>query len=126
MTSRYRLAAVLASVLAATLAAILAVAAQPAGAEAATPRLVEITARRFEFTPREITLERGQPVTLRLSSADVTHGFFQKELGIDATIEHGRPTDVSLTPAASGRYVVICDHFCGAGHGGMKLVITVP
>ena len=99
----------------------LAVAAAAQGA----PPVIEISAHRFEFTPAEITLERGRPVTLRLTSADVTHGFFQKDLGIDATVSRGEPTDVALTPKEAGRYVVICDHFCGSGHGGMKMVIVV-
>jgi len=124
---------VLAAGLGACLVALLALApssraALPEGpaVAAAGPRVVAIEAHRFEFTPKEITLERGQPVTLRLTSTDVTHGFFQKDLGIDETIERSHPTEVTLTPAAPGRYVVICDHFCGAGHGGMKMTIVVP
>jgi cytochrome c oxidase subunit 2 len=107
------------------LAAALPLAALLAAAPPAPPGVVEITAHRFEFSPSEITLEAGQPVVLRLSTADVTHGFYLKALGIDALIPPGPPTDVALTPSAPGRYTVICDHFCGAGHGGMKMVIVV-
>ena len=31
-------------------------------------KVVEITARRFEFIPAEITLKKGEPITLRLTS----------------------------------------------------------
>jgi cytochrome c oxidase subunit 2 len=109
---------------AALLAGLTLLRARPVQAEA--PRLVEITAQRFEFTPREITLEAGKPALLRLTSKDVTHGFYLKALGIDATIEPDKITEVAVTPVAPGRYTVICDHFCGAGHGGMKMVIVVP
>jgi cytochrome c oxidase subunit II len=102
--------------------ALLALAAP---ARAQEPRVVEISARRFEFAPAEITLRKGERVTLRLRSLDVTHGFFQKALGIDATIEPGKVTEVSLTPPAAGRYLTICDHFCGSGHGNMKMTIVV-
>jgi cytochrome c oxidase subunit 2 len=95
------------------------------GARAGEPRVVDIAARRFEFTPREIVLKRGEKVTLRLRSGDVTHGFYQKALGIDATIEPGGTTEVTLTPEKAGRYQTICDHFCGAGHGGMSMTIVV-
>jgi cytochrome c oxidase subunit 2 len=95
------------------------------GSSAEPPAVVTITAHRFEFSPAEVTLERGRPVLLRLTSLDVTHGFFSKELGIDEIIEHGKVLEVPLTPGAAGRFTVICDHFCGAGHGNMKMVIVV-
>ncbi len=95
------------------------------GAQAEPPAVVAITAHRFEFSPAEVTLERGQPVVLRLTSLDVTHGFYSKQLGIDEIIEHGKVLEVPLTPAEAGRFTVICDHFCGAGHGNMKMVIVV-
>jgi cytochrome c oxidase subunit 2 len=89
------------------------------------PAAIAITARRFEFAPAEVTLERGRPVILRLTSQDVTHGFYSKQLGLDELIQPGQVLEVPLTPAEAGRYTVICDHFCGAGHGGMKLIIVV-
>lgn len=104
-------------------AAALLGAAPPA--RAGEPRVVEIAAKRFEFNPRQIVLRRGETVTLRLTSRDVTHGFFQKALGIDTTIEPGKTREVTLTPKAAGRFVTICDHFCGTGHGGMSMTIVV-
>jgi|ERR1043166_5534796 cytochrome c oxidase subunit II len=89
------------------------------------PKVVEITAKRFEFSPKEITLKKGEPVVLRLKTEDVTHGFFQKKLKVDSDIPPGKATDVALTPDTPGTYVVICDHFCGAGHGNMKMKIVV-
>lgn len=89
------------------------------------PRVIEITAKRFEFSPALITLRRGEPVVLRVKSLDVTHGLYQKALGVDATIAPGAATDVALTPREAGRFLTICDHFCGAGHGNMNLTIVV-
>ena len=90
-----------------------------------SPRVVAIAARRFEFVPKEITLKQGETVTLRLTSEDVTHGFFMKTLGIDAVIEPGRVTDVTITPQTTGSFTTICDHFCGEGHGNMHMTIVV-
>jgi cytochrome c oxidase subunit 2 len=95
----------------------------PQGAPPA--RVVVITARRFEFAPKQITLKQGETVTLRLTSEDVTHGFFMKTLGIDAVIEPGQPTDVTITPQTTGSFTTICDHFCGEGHGNMHMTIVV-
>ena len=89
------------------------------------PKVIEITAKKFEFTPSEITLKKGQPVILRVISADRVHGFFSKPLKFDTDIAVGKPTDVAVTPDTAGDYTVICDHYCGAGHGGMKMKVSV-
>jgi cytochrome c oxidase subunit 2 len=111
-----------------TAAVLILGAAAPAGSllrAAEVPKTITITARRFEFSPKEITLKQGETVRLQLTTEDVTHGFFLKPLGIDEDIVPGKTTEVVLTPKATGRYTTICDHFCGAGHGGMKMTIVV-
>ncbi len=94
-------------------------------ASAGAPRVIAITAKRFEFNPKEITLKKGEPVTLRVTSADVTHGFFQKELGIDLEIAPGKTAEATITPKSAGSYTIICDHFCGSGHGNMSMAVVV-
>jgi len=100
-------------------------AAGGAGRAAEEPRVIAVTAKRFEFSPKEITLKQGETVKLKLTTEDVTHGFFSKPLGLDEVIAPGKATEVVVTPKTPGRYTTICDHFCGAGHGGMKLTIVV-
>lgn len=96
------------------------------GARAAgDPRIIAVTAKRFEFSPKEITITLGETVKLQLTTEDVTHGFFMKPLGIDEEIVPGKTTEVVVTPRTAGRYTTICDHFCGAGHGSMKMTIVV-
>ena len=73
----------------------------------------------------EIRLKKGEPVKLLLTSDDVTHGFFLKPLKIDEVIEPGKTTAVKLTPQVAGTFTTICDHFCGANHGNMKMTIVV-
>lgn len=94
-------------------------------AGAQEPRVVTISAKRFEFTPNQLTLQRGVPVTLRVTAEDRDHGFYQKELGIALDLTPAHVAEVTITPQKAGRFVVICDHFCGSGHGNMKLVIDV-
>jgi len=89
------------------------------------PRVIEIKAKQFAFTPSEITLKKGEPVILRLTTEDRTHGFLVKPLKIDADITPGKPTDVPVTPQIAGTYSIICDHYCGVGHGNMKMKLTV-
>ncbi len=103
----------------------LTLASPPPARAQGTPRVVAITAKRFEFTPKEITLKQGETVTLRLTTEDVTHGFFMKTLGIDAVVEPGQPTEITITPQTTGSFTTICDHFCGEGHGNMHMKIIV-
>lgn len=97
----------------------------PRVARADSPRVIEISAKRFGFAPNQITLKKGETVRLRLTTEDVTHGFFMKKLKIDELIEPGKPVEVAVTPDTLGSFTTICDHFCGANHGNMNMTITV-
>jgi len=99
----------------------LAASAQASGQQ----KVIEITAKRFEFSPNNLTLKKGEPVVLRLTSADVTHGFFSRDIKVDELIEPGKPVEVAVNPQKAGTFTVICHHFCGAGHGNMKMTVTV-
>ncbi len=101
------------------------VALVPHRTRAQDPKVINITAKRFEFSPNQITLKKGEPVKLLLTSSDVTHGFFLKPLKIDEIIEPGKTTEVNLTPQTAGTYLLICDHFCGVNHAAMNMKIIV-
>jgi cytochrome c oxidase subunit 2 len=87
--------------------------------------VIEITAKRFAFSPDKITLKKGQTVKLRLHSEDVTHGFFLRPLKLDEEIPAGATKEVTVTPQTAGTFMTICDHFCGANHGNMNMTIVV-
>ncbi len=89
------------------------------------PKTITIIAHRFAFEPNQISLKKGEPVVLQLTTADVTHGFYLKPLRIDEVIEPGKTTTVHVTPQTAGTFTTICDHFCGANHGNMKMTIVV-
>lgn len=95
------------------------------GARADQVPVIEITAKRFAFSPDKITLKKGQTVKLRLHSEDVTHGFFLRPLHLDEEIPAGESIDVTVTPDTAGTFTTICDHFCGANHGNMNMTIVV-
>jgi cytochrome c oxidase subunit II len=119
MHSKYR-RIVLASLVVLALAAL-----APHRTRAQEPRVINITAKRFECSPNQITLKKGEPVKLLLTSDDVTHGFFLKPLKIDEVIVPGKTTEVNLTPQTAGTYLLICDHFCGVNHAAMNMKIVV-
>jgi cytochrome c oxidase subunit 2 len=99
--------------------------AQEVASAAVQPQVIEITAKKYEFSPSQVTLKKGQPVILRLTSTDRIHGFMSRALKVDTDITPGKTTDIAITPSADGTFMVICDHYCGTGHGNMKMKVTV-
>jgi cytochrome c oxidase subunit 2 len=89
------------------------------------PKRIEIVAHRFSYSPAEITLTKGQPVTLVLTSEDVTHGLMIPELNVKAEIHKGQPTEITITPEQVGTFEGQCAYFCGPGHGNMKMTVHV-
>jgi len=79
----------------------------------------------FDFTPGEITLKKGEPVVLVLTSADVDHGVKFKELHVDVKAKKGQTSEVTFTPDQVGTFVGQCSVFCGSGHGSMKMILHV-
>ena len=86
---------------------------------------ISITAQRFSFAPNEITLKKGQPVTLVIQSKAVTNGLLIEGLGVRTDIKKGQPSEVTFTPGKAGTFEAKCAHFCGKGHGSMKMTVQV-
>jgi cytochrome c oxidase subunit 2 len=107
-----------------TLGAALILWGAPVTSQAKVQR-IEIVASRFSYSPSEITLEKGKPVVLVFRSTDVTHGFKFKEMHVQCDIKKGKETEVKFTPLEVGHFVAKCAHFCGKGHGSMKLRIDI-
>jgi cytochrome c oxidase subunit II len=109
------------------LVAVLAIAltgSRAVGAVAA-PQRIAIVAKRFDFTPGEITLKKGVPVVITLTSQDVDHGLKFKELNIALKAKKGETSEVAFTPTQVGTFTGQCSVFCGSGHGSMKLTLHV-
>jgi cytochrome c oxidase subunit 2 len=91
----------------------------------ASPRRIEITAKRFVFEPGEITLKKGQPAVIVLKSVDVAHGLRFRELNLAVKVDAGRTAEVQFTPEKTGEFVGHCYVFCGSGHGSMAMKLHV-
>jgi cytochrome c oxidase subunit II len=99
----------------------LATAAVPAAAE----QVVHMTAKRFEYTPSQITLKKGVPVVLEITALDRDHGFKIPALGVRADLKSGQVTRVRIVPDRTGTFEFRCDVFCGSGHEDMSGEIVV-
>ena len=88
-------------------------------------RVIQITAKKFEYSPKEITLKKNAPVVLEFTSLDRLHGFNCPGLGIHMDIRPGKVNTLRFVPEKVGTFPFHCDNFCGSGHEGMKGMITV-
>jgi len=104
---------------------IVLVAAAALRAAAAEPRVVRIVAKRFTYTPSEITLKKGEPVVLELVSEDRVHGFKLPAFKIRTDVRPNEVTRVPLTPDKTGTFTFACDVFCGDGHDDMSGMVIV-
>jgi cytochrome c oxidase subunit 2 len=94
---------------------------------AAQPKeqVIKILARRFTYTPNKLTLKKGVPVVLELTTADVLMGFSVPDFDARAEIIPGRVARLRLVPDKIGTFAFLCDIFCGSGHETMNGTITV-
>ena len=88
-------------------------------------REIHITAKKFDFTPDTITLKKGEPVVLVISSEDRKHGFNLRAFGVRTDINPGGSARIRLTPDKTGKFSFSCDVFCGDGHEEMTGTIVV-
>jgi cytochrome c oxidase subunit 2 len=96
-------------------------------AQAAAPRekVVHVSAKRFEYSPAHLTLKKGVPVVLELSSDDVLMGLNIPDFNVRGDMEPGKVTRVRFVPDKTGTFAFLCDIFCGSGHERMQGTITV-
>ena len=96
-------------------------------AQSQGPRVIEISAERFEFWPSRIAVAEGEEVELRLRSDDTIHGFRIIGTGTNLAIpKRGKGfATARFMGAVPGRYTFECNRMCGAGHNFMRGVLIV-
>ncbi len=90
-----------------------------------TAHSIEIHAKRFSFTPSEITVQKGETVKLILTSDDVTHELVIPDLGVRQEINKGHSAELTFVASKAGDFHGMCGHFCGTGHGSMTFTVHV-
>jgi heme/copper-type cytochrome/quinol oxidase subunit 2 len=87
---------------------------------------VEVVASESGFLPRVINVHKGEPVRLRLTTADREHCFAIDALRVEKRIVPGRATILELTPGKAGTYPFTCCLETGAAaekeHGRLVVV----
>lgn len=92
-----------------------------------SPRVVNVTAERFDFNPSRITVAPGEEIALHLTSDDTAHGF--KISGTDINIQIPKRGQgeavVKFKADGAGPWKFECSRMCGAGHHFMRGEIVV-
>lgn len=87
--------------------------------------VVPVVALMFGFTPDPIAVPAHVPVTFRLTSADVIHGFGVVGTNANAMAIPGYVSQFTVTFSSPGEYTIACNEYCGLLHHAMvgKLIV---
>ena len=92
----------------------------------ASPHEIQVTAKKYEFSPDPIQVKKGELVKLIITATDHDHGFQLDAFHIKQKLKKGEPTTIEFTPDKAGTFTFKCSVVCGFGHHGMKgkLIVT--
>lgn len=105
--------------------------------DAGVVKVIEISAKKYEFIPAEIRIKKGERVQLKIHSVDTTHGaklILYPEGSKDKATPGLKLTDpnqnekveknvdqvLDFVAVEAGTYEIKCAKLCGLGHGRMK------
>ena len=78
------------------------------------------------WTPENLSVAVGEPLHLRLTSDDVTHGFAVGQMDQPSVdVIPGEMTDVTLVFDKPGKYTFYCTRWCSVNHWRMRGTIEV-
>ena len=99
----------------------------PSQFETQAAKAIRMTARQFAFdVTSDAEIHQGDSVTITVTAADVTHGFFlETYMNQGVVIDPGESATVSFIATMPGTFTYFCSFFCGGGHGNMFGRLTV-
>jgi cytochrome c oxidase subunit 2 len=86
---------------------------------------VRIVAQQYSFSPQCIVVPADTPVTFRVTSADVVHGFLIADTNVNSMVEPGYVSTFRTRFSAPADHLMPCHEFCGTGHAGMWAHVLV-
>lgn len=105
-------------------------------------QVIELTAKKYEYSPSPVHVKAGTKVQLKITATDHDHGFkigttpdgpdqsSQPGLVFASPqdcwqLKKGETTTIEFLAQTPGTYSFKCCHTCGLGHRGMKGQIIV-
>jgi cytochrome c oxidase subunit 2 len=115
---------------------------RPVRAQNQDVQVIEITAKKYEYSISPVHVKAGTKVQLKITATDHDHGFKigtvpdgaqpKGAAGLIFTAEQdcwqlkkGETTTIDFLAQMPGTYTFKCCHTCGLGHKGMKGQIVV-
>jgi heme/copper-type cytochrome/quinol oxidase subunit 2 len=109
----------------------------PAGSQSQATHVIEVSAKKYEFTPNELHVKQGDAVELRVHSEDEAHGvkldiyaegvkdknapgLLFAEPDTNGKVTKGVDQVLRFTAQQAGVFDFKCARICGMGHGRMK------
>lgn len=86
---------------------------------------IQVTAKKYSFSPNPIRVKKGEHVRLIITATDRDHGFKLEAFNIEQKLKKGVPTTVEFTADKAGTFPFKCSVHCGLGHSGMKGTLIV-
>jgi cytochrome c oxidase subunit II len=86
---------------------------------------VRIVAQQYSFTPQCLLVPADTPITFRVTSADVVHGFLVTGTNINSMVEPGYISTFRTTFPVPGDHLMPCHEYCGTGHQSMWARVKV-
>ena len=112
------------------------------GAQNQDTQVIELVAKKYEYSPSPVHVKAGTKVQLKITTADHDHGFKIATVpdGSEANntpglvftspqdcvqLKKGETTTIEFLAQTRGTYPFRCCHTCGLGHRGMKSQVVV-
>jgi cytochrome c oxidase subunit II len=115
---------------------------RPVLAQNGSVQVIEVTAKKYEYSPAPIRVKSGAKIQLKITAPDHDHGFSILTVpdGADSNgsaglvftspqecwqLKKGETTTIEFLAQTPGTYSFKCCHTCGLGHRGMKGQLVV-
>lgn len=98
------------------------------GSSSKNPLVVDVTGQQWVWSfsypgthvqSNELYLPVGREVEFRVTSDDITHGFWIANMGVQVDANAGTWTTIHTTPNQLGTFDIRCTQFCGLNHAFM-------
>ena len=113
------------TILSAASARTVAQGAKNAGAGVQAVHEIQVTLRKYEFSPSSLRVRKGERVKLVMAAADHDHGFKLDDFDINQKIPKGTTVVVEFIADKAGTFQFRCSSVCGLGHRNMKGTLVV-
>ena len=86
---------------------------------------VRVIAHMFAFQKPEIRVPAGRPVTFRITSVDVIHGFQIVGTNANTMVIPGYVSEFTVVFDEPGEHLIVCNEYCGLSHHIMSAKLIV-